>query len=476
MIEPVKVMVGPSSHYHQLKSGQIKYQKSKPANPIWRVLILDEAENRMHSRSFPSQPPAHEIEQVVLGVLPADSLSSTHVIIPATVEKLCPGLQEKLLSRNASVYVPAHGFASGSRAGREWEKFFSSLQMSLDMARESMASCEEIASASGSPLGVISSDLWRSDHRDSSRFNVAYDLADKITRLRGRDPEVGRKIRNNESWMAPLNKGTKVLPPQDVVTEILRDPHYYLMDESWGKSIWDIVQQLKKIRDAETHEQHNLLAEMGASAILHQIDGLRKNRPDFLCSLGVCLRDRSLCYQISLGMKEAFKQLIVDNNNLFQVSASKVTVQYPSGCTELSLRGIPAHNHLERMVQELSGGMVSIIPDLQDVKQKYYSHPPTPIFLRSIFSFAFAKRTPISPSRCLIPTDKAGSQRVEGLLLVLARLPRNPSRYVPLGDVTLAKQMTELVNERLARNGKGITCKIDPMETYGDLMDIGPQS
>jgi len=49
MTEPHKVMVGPSTHYHQLKAGQIKYQKSKPANPIWRILVLDEAENRMHS-------------------------------------------------------------------------------------------------------------------------------------------------------------------------------------------------------------------------------------------------------------------------------------------------------------------------------------------------------------------------------------------------------------------------------------------
>jgi len=56
MTEPLKVMVGPSGHYHQLKSGQIKYQKSKPAKPIWRILVLDEPRNKMHSRAFSSQP------------------------------------------------------------------------------------------------------------------------------------------------------------------------------------------------------------------------------------------------------------------------------------------------------------------------------------------------------------------------------------------------------------------------------------
>lgn len=77
MTEPLKVMVGPSGHYHQLKSGEMKYQKSKPAKPIWRVLVLDESKNKMHSRAFSSQPPADEIERVVLGVLQDPNLPST---------------------------------------------------------------------------------------------------------------------------------------------------------------------------------------------------------------------------------------------------------------------------------------------------------------------------------------------------------------------------------------------------------------
>jgi len=60
--------------------------------------------------------------------------------------------------------------------------------------------------------------------------------------------------------------------------------------------------------------------------------------------------------------------------------------------------------------------------------------------------------------------------------MILAVLPRETSRYVPVGDSTLAVQMTELINERLARTGKGVTCHVGPMETYGDLMEIGPPS
>lgn len=476
MTEPIKIMVGPSAHYHQLKSGQIKYQKSKPAKPIWRILILDESNNRMYSRTFSAQPHAAEIEQAVFGVLDGEDLQSVQIVIPATVEKLCPGLQEKLMAHGISVFVPAHGFASGSRAGREWEKFLCSLEMSLNTARESMASCSEIASASGHSTGMVTSDLWRSDHNKSSRFNVAHDLADKITRLRGRDPEVGRKTRMDESYRGPLNRGAKELPRQDVLNEILRDPDSYLMHERWGKQIWNIVLQLKKIRDTEPEHHPQLIAELGASAVLYQIDAIRNNRTDFLSSLGWCLGDTSLRYQISLGIKEAFKQLIVFDNGLLQVSAAKVTVHYPKGCTDLSLRGIPTHHLLEKMIQEVTGGRAAIIPDLTDFQQKAHYHPVTPVFLRSgvIFNFPFfTSRTPFSPAQCIISTEKAGGQRSEGLLIALAILPRDTTRFVPIGDATLAVRMTEVVNERLARNGKGITCHIDPLETYGDLMDVG---
>jgi len=478
MIAPVKVMVGPSSHYHQLKSGQIKYQKSKPTSPIWRILILDEAQNRMYSRTFPSPPSADEIERVIFSVLDGEDLPSVQIVIPATVEKLCPGLQEKLLAHSVSVFVPAHGFASGSRAGREWEKFLSSLEMGLNTARESMASCEEIASASGHSSGMVTSDLWRSDHKESSRFNVACDLADKITRLRGRDPEVGRKLRMNESYRGPLNRGAKELPQQDILNEILRDPNSYLMHERWGEQIRNIVLQLKQIRNAEPEHVPQLIAELGASAVLYQIDAIRNNRTDFLSSLGWCLSDTSLRYKISLGMKEAFKQLIVINSGLLQVSATKVTVQYPKGCTDQSLRGIPAHHLLEKMIQEFTGGRVAIIPDLTDIQQKAHYHPITPLFLRSgvIFNFPFfTSRTPFSPAQCIISTEKAGRQWSEGLIIALAILPRETTKFVPIGDAILAMRMTEVVNERLARNGKGITCHIAPLETYGDLMEIGQQ-
>ena len=345
------------------------------------------------------------------------------------------------------------------------------------MVRESAASCEEIAAASGNALGIVTTELRFSDDKEASGFRVGRDLAEKITRLRGRDPEVGRKMRDNELPGAPRNKGAEAAPPQDALTELLCDPNRHLSHERWAQPIWEIVRQLKTIRDAEPESRAGLLADLGASAIVHQIEGLRHNCDDFLSSLGFRLRDTALRYQVSLGMKEAFKQLIRLDNDLLQVSAAKVTVHYPNGCSELSLRGVPAHNHLEKMVQELSGGRVTVIPHLADIQLKTYYHPVTPAFLRTGGAFHspyFAYSTPLSPAQCLISTAKAGSQRMEGLLMILAILPKETATYVPIGDAALAERMTEVINERLARTGKGVTCHVGPVETYGHLMEIGP--
>jgi hypothetical protein len=194
---PIKLIVGPSSHYHQLKSGPIKYQKSKPSCPIWRILLIDEDNNMMHLRVFSSQPSGEEIHKFVVAMLSSENLLGNDIVVPKTVERLCPGLQKKLMANGADVYLPAHGFASGSLAGKEAEKFIGKLGSFLYTTGEKMASCEEITANAGNPLGFVSLGLWRDDNRDL-KFEAAYKMAEEITRLRGRDPEIGRKKWQNE--------------------------------------------------------------------------------------------------------------------------------------------------------------------------------------------------------------------------------------------------------------------------------------
>lgn len=460
---PIKLIVGPSSHYHQLKSGQIKYQKSKPASPIWRILAIDEQNNKLHMRFFASQPPAEDIDKIIMGMLFAENLVPNDIVIPKTVERLCPGLQEKLMARGTTVYVPAHGFASGSLGGKEAEKFLRQLGSYLYMTGESMASCEEIATNAGNPLGFVTVGLWLDDNKDL-KFKPVYKMADTITRLRGRDPEIERKKWNKE-FFGLLDEDNHILPPKEALSTLLSDPLRFL-----GKpGLRDIVFLLKKIMDAEPGQKLPLMQELGGLAVSYQINSLKHHRSDILSGLNSIL-GKSLYYLVSLGIREAFKMLIVLHEGLLQALAAKVTVNYLQGCGDLSLRGIPAHHRIEKMVQQISGGKVAILPELASF------NPIIPEFLVGWGPFSsrqFSFRTPFNPAQCLIPVSKAGSQKNYGLLIVLAILPRDTKTFVPIGEHELASRMTSLVNERLARNGKGVTCQIGPMQMYGDLMEIG---
>lgn len=467
MSEPIKLIVAPSPHYHQLTSGQIKYQKSKPGKPIWRIVIIDERCNRMHMRFFDRKPSVGEIGDVIFGQLSAQMLLSSDIVIPTTVEKLTPGLREKLATHGAMIYLPIHGFASGSLAGKESDKFLSYLEMSLNMVRERMASCEEIAAATENALGFVTTALSRDEDKECSKFTVADKMAYEITRLRGRDPKIGRKMRDNESLWGPLNEGKHAAPLEDVLSTLLSKPNRLMQEPG----LWDIVSQLKLIKDAEPGRKLPLIQKLGVSAVLHQIASIRSGRHwSFLSNLHIYLRDRSLRYLVSFGIKEAFKMLIVLDEGLLQVSAANVIVHYPKDCGDLSLRSIPAHYHIQRMVQKLSGGKIAVLPNLAAF------NPETPEFLQGWGPFSsqwFSDRTQINPAKCLIPVSKAGSQKKEGLLIVLAILPQNTRTYVPIGDRELATEMTVFINERLTRNGKGVTCQIGPLLPYGDFMEIG---
>lgn len=339
MPQPIKLIVGPSPHYHQLKSGEIKYQKSKSAKPIWRILLLDEDRNLMHTRAYATQPSAEDIERIVMGILSAENLFGADIVVPTTVEKLCPGLQRKLMDQGAKVYLPAHGFASGSRASRQSDEFFVYLDMFMNHVRESMASCEEIASAAGSDLGVVTTSLWRDDEKDRQQIDVAHRIGEGITHLRGRDPEVGRKTREGESVWAPPNKGKHIPPHEDNLSALLGNLDHPIFLQKTG--LRGVVLQLKKIKDAEKEQKLPLIRELGATVVLHQIAGIHRGRRDFLFDLRFYLRDEALRYFVSLGVKEALKMLIILNDGLLQVSAAEVAIHYPQDCSDLHCAAFP---------------------------------------------------------------------------------------------------------------------------------------
>ena len=122
------------------------------------------------------------------------------------------------------------------------------------------------------------------------------------------------------------------------------------------------------------------------------------------------------------------------------------------------------------MIQQLSGGKVAVLPELANPS------PKVPELFRSWGPFNspwFSSRTPLNPAQCLISVSKAGSQKTYGLMVVMAILLKDTATYLPIGDGELTAGMNALVNERLVRNHKGVTCRIEPLRPYGDIMDIG---
>jgi hypothetical protein len=463
MLKPVKIVVGPSPHYYELKTGSLKYQKSKPDIPIWRILVINEAKNIMYMRFFSNKPSAADIDHIVLGLLAAKNMLIVDIVIPASVEKLCPGLQKKLTEEGAKIYVPAHGFASGSLAAKEADKFIMLLEASLNLVRESMASCGEIAAVAGNSLGAVMITLWRKkDDERRHKVNIATKMAHDITRLRGRDPEVGKIMRGNESVWGPLNKSKQVVPPEDVLATLLKRSNQ--LNPSFG----EIISLLKEIKSSEPDSKMALIQELGAVTTQHQIAGVRKGDYSFISSLLFHLSDPCLQYVVLLGLKEALKMLIVLSEGLLQVAVAKVLVQYSPECINLTARGIPAHYRIEKMIQQRSGGKVALLPEL--IKPEVSKVLPIWGPFRSP---VFTDRSQFNPTQCGIPLKKGECQMKDGILIALAILPRDTKSYIPLNDYELAGHMTELVNERLARNGAGITCQIMPFQPGGSMIAIG---
>jgi len=474
----VKILVGPSAHYHELKSGEIRHQKSKPAKPLWRILIIDEELNKVNIRIFPSEPSTEEIYKVVHGVLGEKDLPSCHIVVPKSLEKLCPGLQESLLGRGAKIYTPKHGFASGARDGSAMDDFLMFLGMDLQDIRERMASCAEIAAAAA-PLGIVTYRLRRGD--DINHLHYVLELARKITKLRGRDPEKGKNLRRHELREAPVNKPGREMPPKNALDMLLEDPANYLAGEHWGKQMWDVICQLDRLRKAGASEQKEVLMLLGGTAIIYEIESRRDSRNSFgfLSSLGFRLSDPRLNYLISEGIQEALKNLVILGNKYLQFSAAKVTVHYPEGCSDISLRSLPAHNHLEKMIQAVSGGQVTVFPDLNgiDWSGNHFLTPVAPHILRIgevFFNQPWNRgQTPKNPAKCLSALPPGRPQTTEGWLWVVAILPETTSTYIPCGDEVLARRMTVMVNERLGRARKEVACTISPFMTFGDAMNIG---
>lgn len=70
----VKVLITPSYQYRELKSGRLKNNFGKLANPITYLIIMDDVRCKMYVRCSPRRPEAAEISQASLDLLKKQDL------------------------------------------------------------------------------------------------------------------------------------------------------------------------------------------------------------------------------------------------------------------------------------------------------------------------------------------------------------------------------------------------------------------
>jgi hypothetical protein len=234
-----------------------------------------------------------------------------------------------------------------------------------------------------------------------------------------------------------------------------------------GSFLRKVVIQLKRIRESGDNFKESLLMELGAMVIGYRIEN--RIYGDYI-GLHYYLKDE-LWNQVTIGVKKALSSPIIIGNYALQFASAPVNIDYCDTGDEYSVRAIPAHNHIEEMICNIVGGKIYIVPFLQEDKwdiQGVLWAAKNLIEWRGIH-----RRTPVSPAKCIEPATKVG-RRKKGRVVAISLYPlTGVAKPLPLGHNGLASDITDLVNERLARTGKSLKCHIGPFEHYDETVDTG---
>lgn len=193
----VKVLITPSYQYRELKSGRLKNNFGKLANPITYLIIMDDVRCKMYVRCSPGRPEAAEISQASLDLLKKQDLFESKFLISAEIEKKSPELIRKLASLKSDINRSPEGLLSG--LAHEADDFLNEILNQLSEMGEAPPSCREL-NETGSD-GFFSTSVHLEEKfalGKQSPFSIKYPQSTKIAELitwgRGRNPEVRRKI------------------------------------------------------------------------------------------------------------------------------------------------------------------------------------------------------------------------------------------------------------------------------------------
>jgi hypothetical protein len=450
------------------RAGELVHPQRPPRHPAWYVALADERTGLLLFQLSAGQPDPSGVTSVAMRLLIHNGTLPSRVYMAQTRRACYAEVVQALAAHGIRVLPPPR--SRQGAVGHQVRTFLEHLRFGLQDCRESMASCREIGDAVRGP-GAVCLPLHETGLDDIRHVRIAHQVAEAITRQRGRDPEAGRTVRAQETRSAPLNKGARVPPPEDVLTALLENAHEYELLVRQGLD--GIAHLLEQIRQTPMPERAPLLLKLGALTIRRALEQWAAGQHHAPVS-PYTFPDPTLQLWIAEGVREVMKRTLLIESQQVQAMAARVIATRPDRSSHLVLRGVPAHHHLEQRIQAACGpsAAIHVLPELR----------PRPNFCHLLEGYwsplralRYPSHTSFTPSRCIRPpSTNPNWLKGDRYLLALGRFPVGTAGRLPVGNARLAQDLTAEVNARLARHPAGFTCTIEPFALYGDLIEIDP--
>jgi hypothetical protein len=461
---PVRLLVNPAGHWTE-RAGELVHPDRPPRHPAWYVALADERTGLLLFQLSAGQPDPSDVTSLAMRLLIHNGTLPSRVYLAQTRRACYAEVVQALAAHGIRVLPPPR--SSQGAVGHQVRTFLEHLRFGLQDCRESMASCREI----GDAVGAVCLPLHETGLEDLRHVRIAHQVAEAITRPRGRDPEAGRKVRARETHSAPLNKGGRVPPPEDVLTALLENEREY--ERLVLQGLDAIASLLLKIRQTAGPERAPLLLKLGALTIRRALEQWAAGQY-YAAVSPYTFPDPTLQFWIAEGVREVMKRTLLIESQQVQAMAARVIATRPDRSSHLVLRGVPGHHQLEQRIQAVCGpsAAIHVLPELR----------PRPNFCHLLEGYwsplralRYSYHTPFTPSRCVRPPSTSTNWPTGDLyLLALGRFPVGTASRLPVGNAELAQDLAAEVNARLARHPAGFTCTIEPFALYGDLMEIDP--
>lgn len=453
-LQLIRFLAGPLRHYRALKSGELKYHKTAVANSIWQLIAVNETANTIYIRFLEAAPVSADISGHILNFVSSLPKNKVGIVISSVIEKKCPRLSQQLSLSGCTVY---HSDSTDKKCTQAGAKFLELLQDYLQNYRESMGSVGEIAATCGNKSGILAFKLKVMGYSEEDILHeLANTMAIRITGLRGRDPRVGLTLRESETPGAPLNRGKHVPPKEDELERIIRNYKPKTV-------IGHYARQLKRIRQLSAEITRAEVIRLGLDLIREQVYWTRGSDPEVLWWMSRDFERAGVWHYCQEGMKEILKGPIEIEGKYLHAVALPATIQYSEDCAGLSLRAVPSHHKIESIFSRMC------VDPFLNRPVNYYGLPAFLSNKRMLEGYSpFGSRTEINPKQCFVEAPEK-DRMYEGLL-VATSLSTTANSILSIGNDSNIVQITNLVNERLARTGKQVQVLFGGLRYYGYFM------